>query len=115
MTHGPWAGAIFGATSALAAESINSGIDAFIVGYVFGRAIMGALAGIIFAAFPQTNILFLGIGLTVLFNLIAQSLYLLQGDPEAKIKTALYVFLNLLANWILFSILGKPLLALLGK
>src|SRR3989344_9527042 len=115
MSHGPWAGAIFGATAALAAEIINSGIDPFIVGYVFGRAVMGALAAIIFAAFPQISVLYLGLGLTVLFNLIAQSLYLLQGDPEAKLKTAIYVFFNLIINWILFSYLGKPLLALLSS
>lgn len=115
MTHGPWVGAIFGATAALAAEIINSGIDAFIIGYVFGRAIMGALAGIAAAAFPSAPIVAVGMFLLILFNIIAQSLYLVQGDPEAKIKTAVYVFLNLLTNWLLFSYLGGPLLVLLGR
>ncbi len=114
MTHGPWAGAIFGATAALAAEIINSGIDAFIVGYVLGRAVMGALAGIAAALFPFASVAAIGMSLLVLFNFIAQSLYLMQGDPEAKIKTAVYVFLNLATNWLLFSYAGGPLLALLG-
>ncbi|HIG98667.1 TPA: hypothetical protein HA231_04560 [Candidatus Woesearchaeota archaeon] len=114
MTHGPWAGAIFGATSALAAEVINSGVDAFIVGYVVGRAVMGALAGMLAATFLASNIVLFGMALTLLFNLIAQSLYLLQGDPEAKVKTAVYVTLNMGLNWIIFSLLGRALLTLLG-
>lgn len=114
ITHGPLVGALFGATAALAAEIINGAIDAFIVGYVFGRIVMGALAGIIASAFPAASVVVVGMALLVLFNLIAQSLYLLQGDPEAKIKTAIYVFLNLAINWLLFSIAGQPLLKLLS-
>ncbi|MBI2141847.1 hypothetical protein HYU16_05530 [Candidatus Woesearchaeota archaeon] len=115
MTHGPWAGAIFGATAALAAEIINSGIDAFIIGYVFGRAVMGALAGVLAATSLATNLVLFGMALTILFNLMAQSLYLLQGDPEAKVKTIIYVVLNLSINWLLFTMFGSPLLSLLAK
>ncbi|MBI2145446.1 hypothetical protein HYU18_03940 [Candidatus Woesearchaeota archaeon] len=114
MTHGPWAGAIFGATTALAAEVINGAIDAFIIGYLLGRIVMGALAGIAAAIFPSAGILAIGLALLVLFNIIAQSLYLLQGDPEAKMKTLFYVVLNLATNWLLFSLFGNPLLSLLG-
>ena len=109
MTHGPWAGAIFGATAALAAEIVNSGIDAFIIGYVGARIVMGALAGF----FPMADIVVAGMLLLLLFNILAQSLYLMQGDPEARAKTAIYVTLNLFINYFLFSLFGKPLPTLL--
>ena len=114
MTHGIWAGALFGAVTAFIAEIINGSIDPFIIGYVFGRAIMGALSGAIAIYFPGSTIVFVGMLLLIMFNIIAQSLYLLQGDPSARMKTFFYVSANLIINWYLFRVFGGPLISLLS-
>lgn len=113
ITHGAWAGALFGATAAFVAEILNGAIDPFIIGYVSGRAVMGALAGILPLMFPNFGIVAAGMLLLAVFNVIAQSLYLLQGDVEARMKTVVYVALNFAVNWWLFLVLGKPLIGVL--
>ena len=109
MAYGPVIGAVFGAVAGLAAEIVSGGIDAFVVSYVPARAVMGLLAGF----FPFANVIVLGVVLVAVYNMLAQSLYLLQGDPEAKIKTAVFVFFNLGINFVIFSLLGDFTLSLL--
>ena len=112
--YGAWPAAAFGAITVLAAEVINKTIDAYVIGYVAGRAVTGALAGIMYAANPDISLVALGMVVVVVFNLIAQSVYLLQcADPAAFAKTVMYVAINLLFNAVVFATLASPLIRLI--
>ncbi len=102
ISHGPVAGAIFGAVTTIAAEVFNSGVDAFIIGYIPARAVVGAAS----AFFPGANIVWLGLWMSVLYNLIAQPLYALQSDAELRMKLLAFVVINISSNFIIFSLLG---------
>ncbi|MEK6837923.1 MAG: hypothetical protein AABX69_04690 [Nanoarchaeota archaeon] len=82
--------------------AINSGIDAFIVGYIPARAIVGFTA----AFFPTTSIVNLGVLISVLYNAVAQPLYALQSDAELRLKLALFVIVNISSNFVVFSLVG---------
>lgn len=102
ISYGPVTGAIFGAVITLAAEIFNSGVDAFIMGYIPARAIVGAVS----AFFPAANIVTLGLWMSLLYNLIAQPLYALQSDAELRVKLLAFVIINISSNFIIFSLLG---------
>ncbi|MBI2176454.1 hypothetical protein HYU40_03880 [Candidatus Woesearchaeota archaeon] len=102
ISYGPVTGAIFGAVITLAAEIFNSGVDAFIIGYIPARAIVGAVS----AFFPAANIVTLGLWMSVLYNLVAQPLYALQSDAELRVKLLAFVIINISSNFIIFSLLG---------
>ncbi len=102
ISHGPVIGAIFGAAITLAAEIFNSGVEAFIIGYIPARAIVGAVS----AFFPEASIVWLGLWMSVLYNLIAQPLYALQSDAELRVKLLAFVIINISSNFIIFSLLG---------
>ena len=100
--YGPVAGAVFGAVATLAAEILNSGVDAFIIGYIPARAIIGAVS----AFFPTANIVTLGLSMSVLYNALAQPLYAFQGDAELRMKLFAFVIINVPFNFLIFSFLG---------
>lgn len=102
LGYGPVVGAIYGAVITLVAEIVNSGIDAFIVGYVPARAVVGAAA----AFFPETSIVTLGVMMSLLYNAVAQPLYAFQSDAELRAKLLLFVLLNVPFNFLAFSLLG---------
>lgn len=102
LAYGPVAGAVFGAVATLAAEVFNSGIDAFIIGYIPARAIVGAVS----AFFPGANIVMLGLWMSILYNLVAQPLYAIQSDAELRMKLLMFVIVNISSNFIIFSMLG---------
>ncbi len=102
ISHGPVVGAIFGAVITLAAEIFNSGVDAFILGYIPARAIVGAAA----AFFPGASIAWLGLWMSLLYNAIAQPLYALQSDAELRVKLLAFVIINITSNFVIFSLLG---------
>ena len=100
--YGPAAGAIFGAVATLAAEILNSGVDAFIIGYIPARAIIGAVS----AFFPTANIVTLGLSMSIFYNALAQPLYAFQGDAELRMKLFAFVIVNVPFNFVAFSVLG---------
>lgn len=102
LSYGPVAGAVFGAVATLAAEIFNSGVDAFIIGYIPARAVVGAVSSF----FPAANIVYLGLSMSILYNLISQPLYALQSDAELRIKLLAFVIVNVSSNFIIFSLLG---------
>lgn len=102
VSHGPIAGAIFGAVITLAAEVFNSGVDAFIIGYIPARAVIGAAS----AFFPGASIAWLGLWMSVLYNVVAQPLYALQSDAELRVKLLAFVIINISSNFVIFSLLG---------
>lgn len=102
ISYGPVTGAVFGAVITLAAEIFNSGVDAFIIGYIPARAIVGAVS----AFFPAANIIGLGLWMSILYNLVAQPLYALQSDAELRMKLLAFVIINISSNFIIFSLLG---------
>ena len=102
LSYGPVAGAVFGAVVTLAAEIFNSGVDAFIIGYIPARAIVGAVSSF----FPTANIVYLGLSMSILYNLISQPLYALQSDAELRVKLLAFVIVNVSSNFIIFSLLG---------
>lgn len=102
ISYGPVAGAVFGAVITLAAEIFNSGVDAFIIGYIPARAIVGAVSSF----FPGASIVWLGLWMSVLYNLIAQPLYALQADAELRVKLLAFIIINVSSNFMIFSLLG---------
>lgn len=100
--YGPVAGAVFGAVATLAAEILNSGVDAFIIGYVPARAIIGAVSSF----FPTANIVTLGVSMSIFYNVIAQPLYAFQNDAELRMKLFAFVVVNVPFNFLVFSFLG---------
>ncbi len=102
ISHGPVTGAIFGAVITLAAEIFNSGVDAFIIGYIPARAIVGAVSSF----FPGANIVLLGLWMSILYNLIAQPLYALQSDAELRVKLLAFIIINIGSNFVIFTLLG---------
>ncbi len=109
IVYGPWAGAIFGTATGLAAELISGGIDAFIPVNMFARFLMGFLAGIISGDF-----VILGMALTLLFTVIVQAPYLFYGDPQDKVRTLFFSGISLFVNFTVFSILGEIVLDLIN-
>ncbi len=102
ISYGPVTGAVFGAVVTLAAEIFNSGVDAFIIGYIPARAVVGAVSSF----FPAANIAYLGLSMSILYNLISQPLYALQSDAELRVKLLAFVIVNVSSNFIIFSLLG---------
>ena len=102
ISHGPITGAIFGAVITLAAEIFNSGVDAFIIGYIPARAIVGVVSSF----FPGANIVLLGLWMSILYNLVAQPLYALQSDAELRVKLLAFIIINIGSNFVIFSLLG---------
>ncbi len=102
IAYGPVHGAVFGAVVTLIAEIVNSGIDAFIIGYVPARAIIGFVSSF----FPQANIVVLGTLMSVLYNALAQPLYAFQGDVEVRMKLLAYLAINVPFNFVIFSLFG---------
>lgn len=103
LAYGPVVGAVFGAVVTVLAEVFNSGIDAFIIGYIPARAIVGFTS----AFFPATDIVTLGLMMSILYNAVAQPLYALQSDAELRFKLIAFVLINVPFNFIAFSVLGE--------
>ena len=103
VAYGPVTGALFGAIITVVAEIMNSGIDAFIIGYVPGRAVVGFVS----AFFPTANIVTLGLLMSILYNAVAQPLYAFQSDAELRFKLLAFVVVNISFNFIVFSLLGN--------
>lgn len=103
LAYGPVVGATFGAVVTVLAEVFNSGIDAFIIGYIPARAIVGFTS----AFFPATDIVTLGLMMSILYNAVAQPLYALQSDAELRFKLIAFVLINVPFNFIAFSLLGE--------
>ncbi len=109
VTHGPVVGMIFGGIAELASEILNGRFSERVVWYVPARMIMGGLAGIL----SGEAIVFVGILLVVIYNILAQFVYIIFGDPHRRFMTFLYIFLNVPINWLLFLLFGLPLTQLL--
>ncbi|MBI2143897.1 hypothetical protein HYU17_01970 [Candidatus Woesearchaeota archaeon] len=103
VAYGPLVGALFGAVVTVAAEVLNSGIDAFIIGYIPARAVVGFTA----AFFPGVNIVTLGLLMSLLYNAVAQPLYAFQSDAELRFKLFAFVLINVPFNFVVFSIAGE--------
>ncbi|MBI3036479.1 hypothetical protein HYY73_01830 [Candidatus Woesearchaeota archaeon] len=103
VAYGPVTGALFGAIITVVAEIMNSGIDAFIIGYVPGRAAVGFVS----AFFPTANMVTLGLLMSILYNAVAQPLYAFQSDAELRFKLLAFVVVNISFNFIIFSLLGN--------
>ncbi len=106
IAYGPVVGAIYGATVSVLSEVINTCIDAFIIGYVPARAVVGATSGLVYATFPDLGVVWLGIIMTIIYNGVGQPLYLLQSDIELRIKAWTFIIGNFFANIIVFATLG---------
>ncbi len=102
LGYGPVAGAVFGAVATIVAEVLNSGMDAFIIGYVPARAVIGFAS----AFFPTTNIVTLGLGMSILYNALSQPLYAFQNDAELRLKLFAFIIVNVPFNFLVFSFFG---------
>ncbi len=108
--YGPVAGALFGIITTLGSEVVSGAVDVFTILYMFARGVIGAVAFL----FADWNIVLLGIGAVLLFNIICQPFYLMPGDIETKIKGMYYFVTNIVFNFLAFFFLGNILLAIAG-
>ncbi|MBN2454167.1 hypothetical protein JXB11_01340 [Candidatus Woesearchaeota archaeon] len=109
--YGIWAGAIFGIVVTIAAEIASSAIDAFVIGYIPARASAGIAAAI--AAGYNVNIFWAGMLGVVVYNVIAQPLYMIQPDVELRMKLVFFLTGNFVFNFVIFRVLGEPVLFLM--
>jgi len=113
ITYGPWVGAIYGAVVSFTAEIMTNALDIFILTFVPSRAVVGLTAGFAFDLF-NGNILYTGIALSIMYNIIAQPFYMFLADVEMRMKSIFFLFLNIGGNFIIFAVLGKIMVKLLG-
>jgi hypothetical protein len=109
-SYGPWAGAIFGIIVTFAAEIMSSSIDAFVIGYVPARAVIGVISSYL----TGYGIFAVGIWMTILYNILAQPLYLIQPDAELRLKLIFFVTGNIIFNILIFQFLGAAVIMLIG-
>ncbi|MAG16309.1 hypothetical protein CMO88_04565 [Candidatus Woesearchaeota archaeon] len=113
LAYGPVMGAIYGAVVSFTAEILTNALDVFIIKFVPTRAFIGLVAGFVFDLL-NGNIVFTGLALTILYNGITQPLDLLLADVEVRLKSIYFFILNVGFNFIIFAILGKIMISLLG-
>jgi len=77
------------------------------------RAVVGLAAGFAFDLF-NGNILYTGVALSIMYNLIAQPFYIFLADVEMRMKSSFFLFLNIGSNFIIFAVLGKLMVKILG-
>jgi len=112
LAYGPIIGAIYGAVVSFTAEILTNALDVFIITFVPTRAIIGLVAGFLFDFF-NGNILYTGFAASILYNVIAQPLYIFMADVEMRFKSTYFFFLNIGFNFIIFAVLGKVVVSLL--
>jgi len=113
LAYGPLAGIIFAAVVTLAAEIMTNALDIFIISFIPSRAIIAVAAGFLFSQF-NGNIILTGFAASVLYNLLAQPFYLVMADAEMRMKSIFFIFLNIGSNFVIFTVLGRFLVSLLG-
>ena len=113
LAYGPIVGAIYGAIVSFTAEIMTNALDIFILTFVPSRAVVGLVAGFAFDLF-NGNILYTGVALSIMYNLIAQPFYIFLADVEMRMKSSFFLFLNIGSNFIIFAVLGKLMVKLLG-
>jgi len=113
LAYGPIVGALYGAIVSFTAEIMTNALDVFIITFVPTRAIIGLTAGFLFDMF-NGNILYTGFAASILYNVIAQPLYIFMADVEMRLKSTYFFFLNIGFNFIIFVVLGKFMVSLLG-
>ena len=113
LAYGPVIGAIYGAVVSFTAEVMTNALDIFILTFVPSRAVVGLVAGLAFDMF-NGNILVTGVSLSIMYNLIAQPLYIFLADVEMRMKSFFFLFLNIGSNFIWFAVLGRLAVNLLG-
>lgn len=113
LAYGPLVGAIYGAIVSFTAEIMTNALDIFILTFVPSRAVVGLAAGFAFDLF-NGNILYTGVALSIMYNLIAQPFYIFLADVEMRMKSFFFLFLNIGSNFIIFAVLGKLMVKLLG-
>jgi len=112
LAYGPIVGAIYGAVVSFSAEIMTNALDVFIITFVPTRAIIGLTAGFLFDLF-NGNILYTGFAASIMYNVIAQPLYIFMADVEMRLKSTYFFFLNIGFNFIIFALLGKVMVSLL--
>jgi len=113
LAYGPLIGAIYGAVVSFIAEILTNALDFFVITFVPSRAIMALVAGFFFNQFSG-NILITGFVCSVFYNLIAQPLYIFMADVEMRMKSFFFLFFNIGSNFVIFAVLGKIMVKLLG-
>lgn len=100
--YGMFIGILFGVIITLSSEIISGKIDVFVINYLAGRIVI-AVAAALLAGLP---VLWLGLIMTVLYNIVAQLLYALQPDFELRAKLFFYLATNIPFNFIIFAKFG---------
>jgi hypothetical protein len=113
LAYGPVVGAIYGAIVTFTAEIMTNALDIFIFSFVPARAAIGYIAGFLFALFDQ-NILITGVVASIIYNFLAQPMYILVADAAMRIKSISFILFNISFNFIIFMLFGNIMVWLLG-
>ncbi len=113
LAYGPVVGAVYGAIVTVTAEVMTNALDLFIISFVPSRAAIALSAGFFFHQF-NGNILLTGAVSSVLYNLLAQPVYLFMADAGMRVKSMFFIAFNIGSNFAIFAILGKVAVRLLG-
>ncbi len=113
LAYGPVVGAIYAAIVTFTAEIMTNALDAFIITFVPSRVFIALIAGFVFSQF-QGNIVLTGLVCSIIYNAIAQPLYIFMADVEMRMKSAFFIFLNVGSNFIIFAVFGNLMVRLLG-
>lgn len=109
IAYGPFVGAMFGAVTTLISEIISAAVDMNTFMYIISRSVIGVAAFYL----QGINIVVLGLISVAIFGIISTPIYLLQGDFEAKWRSAYFLTINALFNFLVFSLLGKAALSII--
>ncbi len=110
IAYGPLIGALFGIITTLTSELISAAFDMNTLFYMVSRAIAAVVVYFLYASGAGLGVVWLGLIMLFVFNLISMPIYLLGGDPEIRIKALYFIVTNTVWNIIIFILAGDVLL-----
>lgn len=113
LKYGPVVGAVYAAVVTLAAETMTNALDVFIISFVPSRVAVALISGFVFSQFGG-NIALAGLACSMIYNLLAQPFYLFMADVEMRVKAVFFVLMNVGSNFVIFAVLGRIAVRLLG-
>ena len=113
LAYGPVVGALYALIVTFAAEILTNALDIFVISFMPSRVVIALTAGFFFDLSGQ-NIILTGLASIILYNVLAQPLYLLMADVEMRMKSVFFILLNIGSNFVIFTVLGRIMVRLLG-
>lgn len=113
LAYGPVVGIMYALVVTFVAEILTNALDIFVISFMPSRALIALTAGFFFDLSGQ-NIILTGLASSILYNVVAQPLYILMADAEMRMKSVFFIFLNVGSTFVIFTVLGRIMVRLLG-